>query len=127
MPGWIAVDPPRDRLARRARPGRDVLADQHATGGGDPLVRRGKVLDEDVEMNPRHLVDVRRGAGLEGEPLAVRGGSSVTHPGYHSTGVPPSRPAQKRASAHGSAQSSTTSLIQPISPLIRSCLAPLDT
>src|SRR5919201_2275799 len=42
------------------------------------------------------------------------GGSSVTHPGYHSTGVPPSRLAQNRASAQGSGLSSTTSLIQPM-------------
>src|SRR5215470_603681 len=42
------------------------------------------------------------------------GGSSVTHPGYHSTGVPPSNPAQKRASAQGSGPSSTISLIQPM-------------
>src|SRR6266700_2659996 len=42
------------------------------------------------------------------------GGSSVTHPGYHSTGVPPSRPAQKRASTQGSGPSSTTSEIHPM-------------
>jgi len=42
------------------------------------------------------------------------GGSMVTQPGYHSTGLPPSRPAQNLASAHGSGQSMTTSRIQPI-------------
>src|SRR5882757_4391552 len=42
------------------------------------------------------------------------GGSSVIHPGYHSTGVPPSSPAQKCASAQGSGPSSTTSLTQPM-------------
>src|SRR6202050_5904318 len=45
---------------------------------------------------------------------ACGGGSRVTQPGYHSTGVPPSRPAQNRARSHGSAQSSTISLIQPM-------------
>jgi hypothetical protein len=38
----------------------------------------------------------------------------VTQPGYHSTGLPPSRPAQNLASAHGSGQSITISRIQPI-------------
>jgi hypothetical protein len=50
------------------------------------------------------------------------GGSRVTHHSYHGTGVPPSKPAQNRASSHGSAQSSTISLIPPLaaSPPIRS-------
>jgi hypothetical protein len=42
------------------------------------------------------------------------GGSSVTQPGYHSTGVAPRSPAQNAASPHGSALSSTISRIQPI-------------
>ena len=32
-----------------------------------------QVLDQDVEMNPGHVLDSGRGGGLEGEPLTVRG------------------------------------------------------
>jgi len=42
------------------------------------------------------------------------GGSSVTQPGYHCTGVPPSSAAQNPASRCGSGVSSTISRIQPI-------------
>jgi hypothetical protein len=31
----------------------------------------GQFLDQDVEVNPRHVLD-QRGGGLEGEPLTVR-------------------------------------------------------
>jgi hypothetical protein len=51
----------------------------------------------------------------EGTPLAMRGCSSVTQPGYR-VGVPPSSPAQKDAWRHGSALSSTTPRIHPITP-----------
>ena len=93
-----------------------MLADEDRTGRDDPVVGRGQIADQDIEMN-------LRGPGAGGAVLAWNdsrcpcgGGSRVTQPGYHCTGVPPSSPAQNRASAHGSAQSITTSRIQPITP-----------
>ena len=52
MPGRIAVDPPRYWLAGRPGAGRDVVSDHHATRGEDPVVSRGQVTDQDVEVNP---------------------------------------------------------------------------
>ena len=93
-----------------------MLADEDRPGRDDPVVGRGQIADQDIEMNLRGPGTLGRGAGLERQPLPVRGGSRVTQPEYHCTGVPPSSPAQNRASAHGSAQSITTSRIQPITP-----------
>ena len=91
-----------------------MLFDHHGTRGQHPVVGRGQVVDQDVEVNPARVLHAGRAGGLEGEPLAVRGRLERDQPGYHCTGVPPSRPAQNRASTQGSAQSSTTSLIQPM-------------
>jgi hypothetical protein len=54
------------------------------------------------------------GALADDEAERVADRVAVDPPGYHSTGVPPSSPAQKRASAQGSGPSSTTSLTQPM-------------
>src|SRR5580700_9658390 len=53
------------------------------------------------------------------------GGSSVTQPGYHSTGVPPSSRAQNLARSHGSGQSRTISRIQPTGPSASAFMVPL--
>ena len=70
-----------------------------------------QVLDEHIDMDSTGPWIV---APLEREPLAVRGGSRVTHPSYHSVGVPPTTRAQNPASARGSRLFSTISRIQPI-------------
>ena len=88
----------------------------------------GEITDQDVEN--------ARGAPPQGtswRPASVAwnesrwprgGGSRVTQPGYHSTGVPPSSPAQKPASPHGSGASSTISRIQPATPQFSSSTSP---
>jgi len=71
--GRITVDPPADRFAIRPGPGRHVLGDRHRARGNDPLVGRRQVLDQDVDVNPERVPHPRSAAGLEGEPLAMRG------------------------------------------------------
>jgi 8-oxo-dGTP diphosphatase len=71
--GRVAVDAPRDRLAGRSRAGRYVLGDLHRAGGYHPVVGRGQVLDQDVEVDPGGVLPQRGSAGLEGKPLTVRG------------------------------------------------------
>ncbi len=115
----VAVDAPRYRRPVRAGAGRDVLAEECPARAEDPLVGVGEVADQDIEMH-------RATAGREprGGPAVpwnesrwpCGGGSRVTHPGYHCTGIPPTSPAQNLASCHGSALSSTISRIQPIGP-----------
>ncbi len=81
-----------------------MFADEDPAGSDDPLVRAGEVADQHVEM--------RGGTGgitagpepPSGLPVPWNesrwpcgGGSSVTQPEYHCTGVPPSSPAQNPA------------------------------
>ena len=100
-----------------------MLAEEDPARREDPLVSTGKIADQDVEM---HAGASGTAPGRGAPPLPAvpwnesrwpcGGGSSVIQPGYHSTGVPPSSPAQNLARFHGSALSSTISRIQPIGP-----------
>ena len=73
VPGRVAVDAPRYWLPGRARARRDVLFEHHGAGGQHPVMGRGQVIDQDVEVDPGGVLREGRAAGLEGEPLAVRG------------------------------------------------------
>jgi hypothetical protein len=117
----IAVDPPGHRLAIGAGPGREVLAGGRGARRDHPGMRDHQVRDQDVEVDPGRVLGQGVAVPWKESRWPCGGGSSVTQPGYHSTGVPPSSPAQNRASAHGSSASSTTSLIQPMA----GSLAPL--
>jgi len=73
----VAVDPPGHRLAVRARPGRDVFADGHGARRDRPVVGRGQVADQDVEVHPMVSLILSRGRGSSGVP----GGTARTGPG----------------------------------------------
>ena len=108
-----------------------MLAEEDPARREDPLVRASEVTDQNVEMHggacgttPGGRASPAPRRALERKPLAMRRRLSVTQPGYHSTGVPPSRLAQNLARSHGSTQSSTISRIQPIGPSPSSLTSP---
>jgi hypothetical protein len=100
-----------------------MLAGEHRACPDDTLVRIGEVADQNVEMRGGTGGTTLRRRAAPPPPWnesrwPCGGGSSVTQPGYHCTGVPPSSPAQNPARSHGSGRSSTISRIQPIGPAV---------
>ncbi len=78
----------------------------------------GQILDQDIEMDECRFRPGARRAGLEREALSVRGRLD-----RHPSRIPLDRgaarsPAQNLASAHGSAQFSTISRIQPMARVV---------
>ncbi len=78
MPGGVSVHTPADRLSGGPRPRGEVLSGKCATGCDHPVMSRGEVADQDVEMHAsRCRCAARRvipgGAALKRKPLAMRG------------------------------------------------------